>query len=149
MYTCHNLFRSEVWIVLKSYVIRSLNISYVSFSLPLIMFVMLSVYVSFIGDLTPRKVFVSLSLISYVRITSVHFFIMATLLLSEARVAWKRIKVCYLVLTVRKCSDTFLQPSWQAQSPPARLVLDHVTVHGSMYMHTPKCIINVCVLGSA
>ena len=89
----HSCFRNEVKILLKAYVIRAINLAYFAFSLPLIMFIIFSIYVSFIGDLTPRKVFVTLSLITYLKITSIHIFILTTLTLSEGRVAWKRIKV--------------------------------------------------------
>lgn len=95
-----NFYRNEVKIVLKAYIIRAIHLAYFAFSLPLIMFIIFSVYVSFIGDLTPRKVFVTLSLITYLRLTSVHFFILSTLNISEARVAWKRIKVIIITIIV-------------------------------------------------
>ena len=78
--------------VLKAYVIRAINLAYFAFSLPLIMFTIFLVYVSFIGNLTPRKVFVTLSLITYIRITSIHCFILATLTISEGRVGMEKNK---------------------------------------------------------
>ena len=74
--------------------IQAINITYFTASLPLIMFVVFSVYVNTSDEeITPRKVFVTLSLLTFVRLTSIQFFIRATLVISEARVAWKRIRV--------------------------------------------------------
>ena len=58
------------------------------------MLLVFSVYVNtFEAELTPRKVFVSLSLITFVRLTSVHFFILTINALTNARVSWIRIRV--------------------------------------------------------
>ena len=83
-----------MFIIIEAFMIRAINITYFTVSLPLIMFVVFSVYVNTSDEqITPRKVFVTLSLLTFVRLTSIHFFINGTLVISEARVAWKRIRV--------------------------------------------------------
>jgi len=89
------IFRSEFWILLKGSMIRAFNLGYFSLSLPLIMFVVFSVYTSTGGKLTPRGVFTVLSFLTGVRLTAVHFVIVFTLMTSEALVAVKRIQVGY------------------------------------------------------
>lgn len=72
----------------------SVSHAYKTASNTLIMFLIFSVYVSTTGnEIVPRKVFVSLSLITFVRLTSVRFFIIASHLAADARVAWVRIRV--------------------------------------------------------
>ena len=83
--------------IIKAFIIRGFYLAYLTASLPLIMFVVFSVYVNTSDEqITPRKVFVTLSLVTYLRVTSIFLFVQAFLQLSEARVAWKRIKVFYL-----------------------------------------------------
>ena len=78
----------------KAFIIRDFYLVYLTAALPLIMFVVFSVYVNTSDEqITPRKVFVTLSLLTYLRITSILVFVQGLLLLSEAKVAWKRIKV--------------------------------------------------------
>ena len=78
----------------KAFIIRDFYLVYLTAALPLIMFVVFSVYVNTSDEqITPRKVFVTLSLLTYLRITSIFLFVQAFLLLSEAKVAWKRVKV--------------------------------------------------------
>ena len=83
---------------MKSSIIRAVNLSYFTIALPVIMFVIFTVYVGTGGTLSPRRVFTTLSLITFVRLSSIHFFVLATLQLSEARVAWKRIKVSIIII---------------------------------------------------
>ena len=104
---CHHIvqcliisfLRSEVWLVIQSSIIRAVNLSYFNISLPFIMFVVFSVYVTVTPEednipvLTPQKVFTTLALLSFVRVTSLHFTILGALYFSEARIAYKRIKV--------------------------------------------------------
>ena len=82
-------------IIVKGALIRGLNLGFYSFSLPVILFVTFSVYASVGGTLTPKRVFTTLSLLSLVRLTSVHFIVLASLTLSEASVAIQRIQVLY------------------------------------------------------
>ena len=85
-------------IIMKGALIQALNLGFFSFSLPVILFVTFSVYASVGGTLTPKRVFTTLSLLSLVRVTSVHFIVQASLTLSEARVAIQRIQVLCLTL---------------------------------------------------
>ena len=79
--------------VIKGAAIRAFNLGYFSFSLPVILFVTFTVHL-FIGqDLTPRAVFTTLSLLSLVRLTGVHFIVQAFLTMTEARIATHRIEV--------------------------------------------------------
>jgi ATP-binding cassette subfamily C (CFTR/MRP) protein 4 len=102
MYGWENAFRdvvaairkSEIYAVMKYYMIRSAALAYDGVSVSLIMFVMFSVYISvFPNELTPRKVFVALSLITYVRYNAILFLIKILLNGSDALVATKRIEV--------------------------------------------------------
>ena len=80
--------------MLKCFMFYSISNIYKSISITVIMLLVFSVYVNtFEAELTPRKVFVSLSLITFVRLTSVHFFILTINALTNARVSWIRIRV--------------------------------------------------------
>ena len=79
--------------VFKGSVIRAFNLGYYTFSLPVILFVVFSVYVSTGGRLTPKIVFTAISLLNLVRVTSVHFIVHAVLFISESLVAISRIQV--------------------------------------------------------
>lgn len=81
--------------ILKGSVIRVINLSYYSLSLPTMMFVLFSCYVSIDESnvLTPKKVFTTLSLLAFIRLTVLSFLVKAIIQLSEGRVALKRIKV--------------------------------------------------------
>ena len=89
--------RNEIFLTLQYMIIRAFNVSYATFAVSLIMFSVFATYVSSNPDaqLTPRKVFVSLSLITYVRVTSIHIALIAVQLLSDLRISLKRITVCY------------------------------------------------------
>ena len=80
---------------MKSSVIRAINLSYYVIALPTIMFVVFSVYASSegINSLSPKKVFTTFSLLTYVRLTSINFLVKGTIQVAEARVALQRIKV--------------------------------------------------------
>ena len=91
-------------IVIKGALIQSLNLGFISFSLPMILFVMFSVYASGGGTLTPRRVFTTLSLLSAVRRTAVYCIVLASLTLSEARVALQRIQVLHVYTTHTYCT---------------------------------------------
>ena len=80
--------------LLKFFAFYSVSSVYEAISRTAIMFLVFSVYVNVSeGELTPRKVFVSLSLIQFVRLTSIRFLIICIQFLSNGRVAWIRIKV--------------------------------------------------------
>ena len=81
--------------LLKYFMFYSVTNVYESVISTLIMFVVFSVYVSTSdNELTPRKVFVSLSLINFVRVTSIRFVITCAQRMADGRVAWIRIRVC-------------------------------------------------------
>ena len=83
--------------LLRFFTCFSISMIYESVARSIIMFVMFSVYVSTSEEeLTPRKVLVSLSLINFVRFTSIRFFIICIQQFADARVAWMRMKVSVL-----------------------------------------------------
>ena len=87
--------RLEVRAILKGAVIRVINLSYYDVSLAVILCIVFSVYVSIDESnvLTPKRVFTTLSLLSFVRLVSLHFMIASFIQISEGRVALKRITV--------------------------------------------------------
>ncbi|XP_019850009.1 PREDICTED: multidrug resistance-associated protein 4-like isoform X2 [Amphimedon queenslandica] len=84
--------KSEIFMMFKYFMFFAISNFYKSISITLSMFLVFSVYVNISDEgLTPRKVFVSLSLITFVRFTSIHFFILCMHVLAIARVSWIRI----------------------------------------------------------
>ena len=80
--------------IIKYYMMRSASLAYDAVASPLVMFIMFSVYISTSSaELQARNVFVSLSLILFLRFQTVFAFFLFTLNGSDARVAWNRIKV--------------------------------------------------------
>ena len=85
--------------LLKFFLCFSISIVYESIIRTVMMFVMFSVYVSTSEEeLTPRKVFVSLSLITFARLTSIRFLIICIQKIADGRVAWIRIRVSVATL---------------------------------------------------
>ena len=78
---------------MKASLIRAVNLSYISIATPLVMCVTFTCFTILGGQLTIRNVVVVLSLLTYIRLTAVHFFVLCTLQLSDVYVALKRIKV--------------------------------------------------------
>ena len=76
--------------------IRALNYSYATIAVSLVMFLVFTTYLLSSADaqITPRRVFVSLSLITYIRVTSIHVLLISIQTLSDLKVSWQRIKVC-------------------------------------------------------
>ena len=76
--------------------IRAFNYSYATVAVSLIMFLVFTTYLLSSADaqITPRRVFVSLSLITYIRMTSIHVLLISIQTLSDLKVSWQRIKVC-------------------------------------------------------
>ena len=79
--------------ILKASIIRAVNLGYFSLSLPFIMFIVMSVSTSTSEFLLPHQFFLALSLLSGVRFTSVQLMLRATIEITEAVVALKRIQV--------------------------------------------------------
>lgn len=82
-------------VILKSAMIQVITQSYYTLSLPTMMFMVFSVYVSVDEKnvLTPKKVFTTLSLFVFVRLVFLTFFVKSIVHLSEGRVALQRISV--------------------------------------------------------
>ena len=94
---CSILFkfhRNEFLIILRGGMIRAYNILLSYFSPTLIMFIVLTVFLTAGGGtLTPRRVFTTLSLLGFMRRTTLRFFVRSMFMISEGKVALKRIKV--------------------------------------------------------
>ena len=79
--------------MLEGSLIRAVNLSFYSVYIPFVMFVIFSVHASTGGAVTTKGVFTILSLLTFVRFTSIHLFVLGVLMVSEGIVALKRIKV--------------------------------------------------------
>lgn len=73
--------------------IRAYNILLSYFSPTLIMFIVLTAFVTTGGILTPRRLFTTLSLLGIMRRSVLRFFVRSMFMISEGKVALKRIKV--------------------------------------------------------
>ena len=67
-------------------------------ALSLFMSITFLTYVGTGNTLTPRKVIITLSLLTFLRNISASFLIRAVFLLFEAKVAFTRIQVCWLLV---------------------------------------------------
>ena len=86
-------YRSEIYRILKYFIVLSISLTYCVASTSFAMFVIFSVYVNVYNDpLTPRKVFVTLSLITVIRI-NFYDFSNTIIRVSAAVVSMRRIKV--------------------------------------------------------
>ena len=99
MYLMAFIFSKEMSVILRSSVIRAINLSPFAATLPTMMFAIFSVYAGIGECVTLRKVFVSLLLLTAARIVSIYDFIAAVSHLSEATVAIKRIQVGLMLIT--------------------------------------------------
>ncbi len=104
----HSLYhyRQEVSFVQKISIISAINLSFFLTTLPTIMFVTFSVYAGLGEEITKRKVFVTLSLLSIFNVFF-NFAIAGLYLLPDVMVALKRIKVCFH-LYYKKCMIVIL-----------------------------------------
>ena len=89
-------YRMESKIILHGGMVRASSLGFTFVSLTLLMFLLFSTYTATGGELTPKKVFTSLSLLIFLRLTTVHFFIQNVLAMTEGRVAVVRLQVCKL-----------------------------------------------------
>ena len=80
-------------IILKSSIIRAINLATYSTTLPTMTFIIFSVYAGLGNCVTLRTVFVSLVILTMIRNTSNFVFITAITQISETIVAIKRIQV--------------------------------------------------------
>ena len=87
-------YRHESTIILYGGMVRAINISYRSgFGITLAMSIVILTFAGTGGQLTPRRVFTVLSLVTALRRTNFNFFVRALFQVSELRVAQVRIKV--------------------------------------------------------
>ncbi len=89
----NNIRRSESFHILKSATIRAVGLSLTVISLPIMTFVVFSVYTATGGILTPKKVFTVLSLIIILKLHGVHAVVYTAVAISEGLVAISRISV--------------------------------------------------------
>lgn len=113
MYTWENAFlkaiqtirMQESQSILKSSLIRATNFALFTVSLTIIGFLVFSVYTGTGGTLTPKKVFTILALTATLRVSSIHFFVLAILNLSDTIVAVTRIQTMLQVDSAELQSD--------------------------------------------
>lgn len=112
VYTCSYVYavkksklhcRYESLLILKGGMVRASNLAFVMMSASLMAFVVFCVYTATGGDLTPKKVFTTLSLIYVLRLISVHHLILNVVGFSEAHVAVTRINVRRCMYSTRTC----------------------------------------------
>ena len=107
--------------ILKGAVIRVINLSYYDVSLAVILCIVFSVYVSIDESnvLTPKRVFTTLSLLSFVRLISLHFMIASFIQISEGRVALKRITVSCILSSCSVMQSPSLSLPFSPSLPPS------------------------------
>ena len=107
--------------ILKGAVIRVINLSYYDVSLAVILCIVFSVYVSIDESnvLTPKRVFTTLSLLSFVRLVSLHFMIASFIQISEGRVALKRITVSCILSSCSVMQSPSLSLPFSPSLPPS------------------------------
>ena len=107
MYVLIPISRNEVHFIRISGLIRTLTANYnLGVSLSLYMAITFIVFVKTGGILTPRRVIVVLSLLTFLRTVGATFLIRAIFLLFEAKVALTRIQVCItcMYLCITECT---------------------------------------------
>ena len=85
--------RKESLIIFKGALIRACNYAYFTVSIVTVMFMLFTTYVKTGGQLTPKQIFTTLSLLFILRLTSIYFLIQSLLGINEGRVASARITV--------------------------------------------------------
>ncbi len=90
--------RLESRLILKGGIVRASNLAFMMMSASLMAFVVFCVYTATGGDLTPKKVFTTLSLIYVLRLVTIHHLILNVVGFSEAHVALTRIKVLHFTV---------------------------------------------------
>ena len=75
--------------------IRALQLSSITFITPLTQFALFSTFVVTGGELTPRKIFLSISIISTLRLAIIDTSVRGVLNFAQGLVALKRIKVSF------------------------------------------------------
>lgn len=88
--------RKESFIIFQGSLIRACNLAWMMVSVTVTLFVMFSAYTTTGGELTPKKVFTSLSLLLLLRLTTIYALSHSVLTLSDAKVGIDRIQVSSL-----------------------------------------------------
>ena len=96
------LCRSEIWLIFKGSIIRSINLGYFSFSIPTTLLLLFSVHHFTGGELTPKAVFTALSFLTTVRFTIFHATALAVIHTTEGFVAVNRIQVSLILQAPRR-----------------------------------------------
>ena len=86
-------YRKESRIITQASMIQVVNSVLFYTSISLLSFTTFSTYASLGNALSPKKVFTAITLLSFIRLYCVQFFVLAFLGLSELSVAVKRIEV--------------------------------------------------------
>ena len=80
---------------MRAIAIRALQLSSITFITPLTQFALFSTFVATGGELTPRRIFLSISIISTLRMVIVDSSAVGVLYFAQGLVALKRIKVSF------------------------------------------------------
>ena len=93
----------ESHIILQGGMVRGSSLGFMIVSLTILMFLVFSAFTASGGELTPKKVFTTLSLLIVLRLTTVHFFVQNVLAVSEGRVAVVRLQVGFTTVSCHSC----------------------------------------------
>ena len=93
----------ESRIIFHGGMVRGSSLGFTIVSLTLLMFLLFSVFAATGGELTPKRVFTTLSLLIVLRLTTVHFFVQNVLAMTEGRVAVVRLQVGSQYANVKYC----------------------------------------------
>ena len=85
--------RKESRIIFHGGMVRGSSLGFTFVSLTLLMCLPFTVFAATGGELTPKNVFTTLSLLIILRLTTVHFFVQNVLAMTEGRVAVVRLQV--------------------------------------------------------
>lgn len=129
----NQLRRKESLTILKSSMIRAGNFTLFTVSLTLMTFMVFSTYSGTGGTLTPKAIFTILSLSGALRVTSIHFFVLGILNLSESSISVRRIEEV-LNITVQDAAVVYSNNSTSSSSL-IPLIEDHAP--GSITKNIP------------
>ena len=87
-------YRKESFLILEGGVIRACGLGSVNTAITVAMFLVFSVFTATGGELSPRKVFVTLSLLIVLRLVAVQWSVHNVLNTFEGWVALVRLRVC-------------------------------------------------------
>ena len=80
---------------MRAMAIRALQLSSITFITPLTQFALFSIFVATGGELTPRRIFLSISIISTLRLIVIDTSMSTVLYFAQGLVALKRIRVSF------------------------------------------------------